>query len=254
MIDLITRVRTQALYDRLLASAKKTASFPFEHHFELDTEQLPKIAGTYNRLANASKADLLGFVHDDIEFLSENWDGIVADLFAEYDADILGVVGSTKYEGGRIFDTGTEHALGHFCCEINGKPSVKILSRAFRYKPARVIDGMLMFARKSYWEKEKFDETFDELFFYDTDFCLRGKVGVTTSILVKHSKPKELYGVYPENLKPITFYAPTFNKKHNLSPKAPGYQGCAMVLAEDFKRMGMDYPHDKFMERRKQHV
>jgi hypothetical protein len=250
VIDLITRVRTPALYERMLASAKKTASDPFEAHFELDTDNLPKIAETYNRLAGESKADILGFVHDDIEFLSDNWDGVIHELFAEYDADIIGVVGTTKYEGGRIFDSGTEHALGHFCCIIGKENAVKILSRAHRYTPASVVDGMLMFCRKSFWDKEPFDMAFDELFFYDTDFCLRGKVGVTTNITVKHSKPAELYGKYPDALKPISFYEEIFNKKHGFTTKEPGYQGCAVVLLSDFERLGINYPHDQFMKRR----
>ncbi len=246
MIDLITRVRTQALYDRMLHSAKQTASFHFQHHSEFDTENLPKIAGTYNRLAASSKAAILGFVHDDIEFLSDNWDGVIEDLFAEYDADIIGVVGSKKYEGGRVFDSGNTYSIGHFCCEINGVPTVKVLSRAHRYVPAQVVDGMLMFCRRSYWAQEKFDESFDELFFYDTDFCLRGQVAVTSSLLVKHSKPQELYGKYPENLKPITFYQPRFNDKHGFVPKEPGPQACAAVLLTNFKTLGQNTIFDEF--------
>lgn len=246
MIDLITRVRSRALYDRMLDSAEKTATDRFEAHHELDAENLPKLAATYNRLAGRSKADILGFVHDDIEFLSNNWDGLIQDLFAEYDADILGVAGTAKYEGGPLFHSGNAFSLGHFACEVNGVPMVKTLARSNRYIPAQVVDGMLLFSRRSTWEKEKFDETFDELFFYDMDFCLRGKVGVTDHITVKHSKPKDLYGKYPENLKPMSFYEPAFNQKHGFVPKPPGPQACAIVSLDDFERMGQSCVFDQF--------
>ncbi len=251
-MDLITRVRTPALHDRLIASAKRTADKPFEFHSELDTENVPKIAETYNRLAESSKSDILCFVHDDIEFISDGWDTTIEDLFAEYDADIIGVVGANKYEGGRVFDAGWEHSLGHFMCELNGVPTIKVLSRFHRYVPAKVVDGMLMFARKDYWEMNKFDLAFDELYFYDTDFCLRGKVGIACGITVKHSKPKELYGVYPEGIKPITFYEPLLNEKHGFTKKASGPQGCAAVLPDDFKKMGMTYVFDQFQKKREQ--
>lgn len=250
MIDLITRVRTPVLYDRMLASAKRTAYGPVYADFELDQEHLPKLAGTYNRLAEKSEADILCFVHDDIEFLSDGWNDGIEELFDEYDADIIGVVGTSKYEGGRIFDAGNAYGMGHFCCEVKGVPYVKAMSKSFRYRTAKVIDGMIMFCRKSFWEKERFDETFDELFFYDTDFCLRGKVGVTCNIFVKHSKPKDLYGKYPDDLKPIGFYEPHFNAKHGFkASKILEAPVCAMTPLESFLKTGQNDLYQWFTEK-----
>lgn len=250
MIDLITRVRDNDLYRRLIQSAFKTADNAFGVFMEDDKDGLPKLAETYNRLGGLATGKILCFVHDDIEFLSDGWDTAVSELFDEYPVDILGVVGSDKYEGGKLFAAGPAHAFGHFCCEVDGAPYVKVLSRSFRYKPVRVVDGMIMFCRRSFFEQNGFDETFDQLFFYDTDLCLRGNVGVTCNVLVKHSKPKELYGKYPAAMNPIEVYEDRFNRKHGfvLTP-VPVMPVCAMAKLEDFEKRGQNDIFDGFMEK-----
>src|SRR4051812_15240028 len=120
MIDLITRVRDTGLYQRMISSAEATCSSPFQNRCEIDTEHKPKCAETYNRLGLKSSADIICFVEDDVEFLEKNWDVHLAEIFAEYQPDILGVIGSTKYEGGKYFDAGYEYGVGM----VAGNPGV----------------------------------------------------------------------------------------------------------------------------------
>lgn len=249
-IDLIVRSQSPMLLDRMLASAHKTANGEFGVLSEMDREGLPKCASTYNRLISESKADILCVLHDDIEFLSKGWDRVACELFLEYKPDILGVVGSKKYNGGRIFDSGRLHGAGHYCAQVNGKPMVKVFSKRYRYQQVAVIDGMIMFMVRKFWQKNPFDESFDELFFYDIDLCLRAKrVAVTSGIFVKHSKPEELFGKYPEAMKPISDYWEQFHLKHGLSPLAVGDQRCASVGLEDFNRLGQNTVFDEFQKR-----
>lgn len=237
-IDLICRYRSEDLLRRLTGSAFKNAIGEFGVISEFDKEGLPKIAESYNRMASKSNADILCFVHDDVEFLSEDWDSTVSDLFEEFEPDVLGVVGVTKYDGGRTFDAGNPHMAGVVCVDQKGTAFVKCLSPKFRYKKAATVDGLIMFVSRKYWESNKFDESFDGLFFYDIDLCLRGNVGITCSILVKHSKPKELYGKYPEAMKPIETYWDAFHAKHGLTSPVLGDQACAMTSLDDFYRNG----------------
>lgn len=233
----------------MVKSALRTACDSVGILSEMDEEGLPRLAQTYNRLGKSSKADILCFVHDDIEFLSDGWDNAVQELFVEYPVDLLGVVGTTEYAGGRLFDAGTQYGLGHYCCEKDGVSKVKFLSKSFRYKPAKVIDGMIMFVRKSFFDRESFDESFDELFFYDMDLCLRGRVGITTNVFVKHSKPQDLYGKYPANLKGIEAYTAAFNAKHGFSERPIGNQVCGSAPLELFLQKGQNELYAGFSER-----
>lgn len=251
MIDLITRVQHESLYNRMITSAQDHAYGLFNALYEKDQDGLPHCAETYNRLAEKAQSDILCFVEDDVEFLSDDWDRIAEEIFLEYDADILGVVGSRSYSGGGYFDSGNDYSEGLICGNHEGKTHVRILGEKKRFVPVKVIDGMLMFVRKSFWEWEKFDqETFDELFYYDTDLCLRSnKVGVTSDILVKHSKPPEFYGKYPKAMKPVTVYEPRLAEKHHLIKQPLGNPICCMVSLETFKQEGQTECFRKFKDK-----
>ncbi len=243
MIELMTRIQSPVLYERMINSAFGNAYGRFLHNTETDIEHMPKCAETYNRLANSSDADILGFVEDDVEFLTQDWDRIVEEIFLEYDCDILGVVGASEYNGGGYFEAGNKSSFGLVACNKSKDEQetyVRILSPRYRYRKVRVIDGMLMFCRKSYWEREPFDEkTFDELFYYDIDLCLKSdKVAITCDLLVKHSKPPEFYGKYPANMKPASAYEPILLERHGLVKKPIANQMCCLVSMETFKKYG----------------
>lgn len=243
MISLITRVQSPTLYDRMTKSANDTAFGEFEAYSEQDKVHLPKCAETYNRLASQCTGDILCFVEDDIEFLSNDWDRIAEDLFTEYDCDILGVVGSTEYHGGLCFEAGREYSFGQVACnksKTEEETWVRILSERFRYKKVKVIDGSLMFVKKDFFLKERFDEkTFDELYFYDFDLCLRSeKVAITSDILVKHSKPPEMHGVYPKHMKTIDQYEPTLLERYGITKRPSRNQTCCFVSMDTLKRDG----------------
>jgi len=243
MIDLMTRIQSKNLYTRMIHSANETCYGAILNHFEIDDVGLPKCAETYNRLGLLSASDILCFVEDDVEFISKDWDRITKDIFAEYECDILGVVGSTKYNGGGYFDAGREYSFGQVACNKSKEEPetwVRVLSEYYRYKKVQVIDGMLMFMTREAFLKEPFDEkTFDELFYYDVDRCLKSdKVAVTSDILVKHSKPPEMYGVYPPAMKTVHQYEPILLERHGLVKKPPKDQTCCFVSLERFKKEG----------------
>ncbi len=244
MIDLITRIQSPKLYERMETSALAT-SYCGSHSFlyEFDDVGLPKCAQTYNALAQMSKADIFCFIEDDVEFISNDWDRIVEEIMAEYDCDILGVVGATEYHGGGYFDAGCATSFGQVACnksKTEQETYVRILSEYYRYKKVKVIDGMLMFAKRESFLKEMFDEkTFDELFYYDIDLCLKSdRVAITSDILVKHSKPPEMYGVYPKNMKTVDQYEPALLERHGLTKRPAKDQTCCMVSLETFNKSG----------------
>lgn len=243
MIQLITRIQNMGLYERMMRSARNTAFSAVHRSHEIDTEGLPKCAETYNRLAFKSNAEIFCFVEDDVEFVSNDWDRIAEELFAEYDCDILGVVGASEYHGGGYFEAGRENSFGQVACNKSKNDQetwVRVLSEHHRFKKVKVVDGMLMFVRREAFLREPFDEkTFDELFYYDIDLCLKSdKVAITSEILVKHSKPPELYGKYPANMKTVDQYELIFLDRHGLTKRPIGDQTCCFVSLDRFKKDG----------------
>ncbi len=243
MIELMTRIQSPKLYERMKLSAIDTSCSPILFSSETDDIGLPKCAETYNRLAFKSKADIFCFVEDDVEFISLDWDRIAEDIFLEYNPDILGVVGASEYHGGGYFEAGRDHSFGHVACnrsKFEQDTCVRVLSEYYRYKKVKVIDGMLMFVRRDFFLREPFDEkVFDELFYYDIDLCLKSdRVAITSDILVKHSKPPEFYGKYPANMKTVDQYEPILMERHGLVKKPTQDQTCCMVSLEMFRKQG----------------
>jgi len=178
-------------------------------------------------------ADILLFVHDDVVFLTEGWDAKVRDALA-LGFDVVGVVGSKEYNGGMVFDAGREHSTGRVCGLKDGKRVVRIFNHRAEIEPVKVVDGLLMATTREHFLKTQFDESFDGLFFYDTDFCLRSNCAVV-DILVSHEKPDHLRGVYPPDLRPITDYAPKLNAKYGFPAVTPiGDQSCEAVSLADY--------------------
>lgn len=248
-IDIITRIRDDELYERMVNSAKLEAFFPVSFLSEKDRDGLPHLASTYNRLGSLSDADILVFCHDDAVFMDPGWDVELADEFSETGADILGVVGTDKYIGGNIFLSGHPHCFGKYATlRPDGRNWVQIASPRQKNKRLQVVDGFFLAVRGDHFKKEGFDESFDELWFYSEDLCLRSKVCLS-DILMGHWKPPRLYGKYPPAMKSQEAYSDRFYKKWEiLPPKDPGDMRCAETPLEDFVRFGQDFIFEKFIQ------
>ncbi len=226
------------LYLRMQNSARQTASGDIKFSTTFD-DGLPKLAETYNLLGSVSDADILLFVHDDVIFLSKGWDKKIEEAF-KLGFNVAGVVGSQKYRGGMVFDSGRQHSAGKLAYLQNGKRMVKLMANRSEIEPVKVVDGLLMAAdRKHFLKAGGFDWQFDGLFYYDMDFCLRSNC-VVIDALVSHEKPADIWGKYPEDMKPMEYYAPAFNKKHGFKADPPvGDQSCQQIAYEDYALDGV---------------
>lgn len=244
MIDIICRVKYNDLYARMQESALRTARCVTPGFITQIDDGQPKIAESYNRLGSISRASILVFVHDDVEFLSDGWD--VALL--ESDHEINGVIGTVKYEGGRIFHAGTEYGRGKYVSDINGEKAVKIMSPCRSGDIIAAVDGMFMAVKRDHFARHKFDQNFDGLFFYDLDYCLGHDCGIA-DILIGHYKPKEYFGVYPKDMKPIGNYWGEFHAKHGLNPKSQEDQAVGAVPLDDYLKIGHEQAYKLYKER-----
>ena len=247
MIDVICRVRYHELFERMVKSAKQTALGQIGFLAEYDKVDIPNLAQTYNCLGLESRADILVFCHDDVVYLTPGWDAEVRKALGNY--DIVGVVGATKYGGGGLFNLGHPYIVGKYLCHIAGKPFVKILS-PHSSGPVVAVDGFWMAVRRKHFEREKFDPQFDQLYFYDIDYCYRGRCGIV-DILLGHYKPADLVGKYPIGMKNMQDYTDKLYKKHNIEVvRDPGDDTCLKVSLETFARDGQAKVFEQFFPKR----
>ena len=156
------------------------------------------------------------------------------------DSEIVGVVGTDKYIGGKLFSSGFPHIIGKYVTTMDGHKVVKIGSDSKRTK-VKAVDHFFMAVSRSYFQKEKFDVAFDGLFFSDIDYCLRSDKVYVADILMGHYKPEDLRGKYPEDMKPIEHFSKAFHEKHGLNQNVPDNpQNCAMVDMQTYSDMGQD--------------
>ena len=251
-IEIITRIQDDELYARMKKSAEEEAFGPVSFSSEKDKDGLPHLADTYNRLGGRSDVDFIVFCHDDAVFMEPGWNEKLIDEFKETGADILGVVGTDKYIGGNIFLSGNPNCFGKYATlRQDGKNYVQIASPSRKNKRLQVVDGLFLAVRGDHFKSVKFDESFDELWFYAEDFCLRSNVFLS-DILMGHWKPPRLYGKYPDALKPQSDYAERFYTRYGIAPPEEGAwrpkTKCAETPIEDFRRFGQDFIFEKFAQ------
>ncbi|WP_025144456.1 glycosyltransferase [Pedobacter jeongneungensis] len=196
MISVITCSISKAKLALLQNSLQATTSCEYELIAIDNSNNNYSICQAYNLGARKSKFDVLCFVHEDIEFLTPNWDQYLLGHLKEPDIALLGILGNTVKT---IYPSGVYSPV----LESNRINQVQKLSHGSdqhyyinpleeKRSEVATLDGMLLGTTKKYWEKANFDEALLEGFHgYDVDFSLAmgqlGKVVVVYDILIAHS-------------------------------------------------------------------
>ena len=150
------------------------------------------LANAYNIGIEKARFDIICFLHEDIEFLTEKWGVILLNKFSKHNASCIGIAG-TDYlsEDGIWFSAGVPYVKGKIIHSTNGKEQLDQYSEYLKDENAVVIDGVFIAARKETAASIRFDENlFDRFHFYDIDFSFRlaqkNKLIVTQDISLKH--------------------------------------------------------------------
>ncbi len=247
-IDILTRVQHPELYQRMMASAHATVNGAV-YFISEQNDGLPKLAESYNRMVKDAKSDIVVLCHDDAAFMSDGWDDALDDAFRDPWVNVVGVVGSKNYKGGDVFFAGSKESVGAYVGRVNDVVAVKLFSGDEGVTPCDVVDSFFMAVRRKTLIDNPFDEQFDGLFFYDTDFMLRVKGVAVAPILMAHHKPQKYYGIYPKNMGLAVDYWDKFHKKHGLRPELPGDQRCAVIGLDDLEQMGRNKAYQGFVDR-----
>ena len=151
----------------------------------------------YNRGAAEANGRVLVFMHEDVWMLEREWDAVLLKKFRELpEMQILGVAGSAYLVDSPYAlwaAAGIPYTFGKVVHLIEKSEEffLSVFNDRDGDQEAVVVDGLWFAARKTLFEKCRFDgETFTRFHFYDLDICMQalefGKIFVTTDIRVLH--------------------------------------------------------------------
>ena len=152
------------------------------------------LTAVYNHGLDKAATDIVIFMHDDIQFLKENWGRDIIKLFNEnQDYGIIGVAGSAYFDKKGSWWDYTDDRYGQVMHRQGLRSWVSHYSDLLgdKLQEVCVIDGLFMAVNRNRITK-RFDENLNGFHFYDIDFCLsnfldkKTKIGVTTLIRIVH--------------------------------------------------------------------
>jgi len=151
------------------------------------------LSEVYNEILDESTNDIVVFVHDDLEFDTNNWGVKLMKLFERNpEQGIIGLAGTKYFSDNGCWWTVQGSMYGVVNHKHEGKKWTSSYSKDLgnKIEPTVIVDGLFIALNKNNI-KHAFDETIDGFHFYDLGFCLPNylegvPVGVTTQIRVTH--------------------------------------------------------------------
>ncbi|KEO75288.1 glycosyltransferase [Anditalea andensis] len=179
-------------------SIDQTIGVPYELIAFNNKNDSKGITTVYNQGVAKAKYEHLCFVHEDVNFCTNEWGKKIIEQFKDTDIGLIGVAGS-KYKamipsGWRPGTTGRFtkiNMIQHFKYSNKTKTHQNINSENESLSHVACIDGLFFASRKSILQKIPFDEVNLKGFHgYDVDISIaigqHYKVAVTYDILLEH--------------------------------------------------------------------
>lgn len=194
MISVIICSREKSIKDNLAKNIQDTIGCDYELVVINNSNNKYSIFKAYNLGIEKSKGNLLCFMHDDIIYHTQNWGGILENIFKENpEAGLIGVAGSklkTKMPS-PWWNTFPEYSITNIIQHFNSNKSVRTNSgfKGDTEVEVAAIDGVFMVLKN---HNNIFFNT-DAIGFHNYDFnlsmeiCIKGlKVLVTNRIEIEH--------------------------------------------------------------------
>ncbi len=175
----------------------QTIGVPFEI-IAIENKRVMGICKAYNLGAAKAKFPYLCFVHEDIEFKTQNWaNSLIAKFESDDQTGLIGVAGTTYKSlapggwGNVSKETDRLNIIQHY--KDNREPEYCNQTNK-DFEQVECVDGVFLFTKRSIYQENKFDEnTFTDFHCYDLDFSLSiyqtKKVFVTNQVLIEHFSP-----------------------------------------------------------------
>lgn len=174
MISIIICSRKTDLDTTLKSNIDATIGVEHEIIFINNSQNHYNIFQAYNLGVLKSKYETLCFMHDDIQFLTQDWGKLVIETYYDEKVGAIGIAGSpyvswtpgTWWSAGinaQNVSHGTLKATEYFEPLISNKFSEVLL-----------LDGVWFCIRKKLFQKIRFDEmTYQGFHMYDMDICMQ---------------------------------------------------------------------------------
>lgn len=216
MLSIIISSYQPEFYSALKKNIAETIGIPYEI-IKIDNPNLMGICEAYNKGASLSKYDYLLFVHEDVIFHTNNWGGVIVDIFNEDEnVGLIGVAGSkvkTKAPSG-WWSCPENYKVINILQHVNSKVEKWDFGENEKVTEVAAIDGVFMITKKT--ADLYFDERLKGFHNYDlflSTFIKRKneKIVVTKDILIEHfsngnvnfdwfKKALTFYKLYKKNL------------------------------------------------------
>ena len=234
MISIIISSYNDKYFTSLSCNIKKTIGVPYEI-IKIDNPGLMGLTQAYNKGASSASFSILLFIHEDIEFVTQNWGIKIIETLKKTNCGLLGIAGSTyksKMISGWYQINSDNKEVNRFNYIQEFKYSIeetcKKLSNPLDEEISKVValDGVFLAVNKYIWDEIKFDENLKNFHAYDLDYSL--SVGekydnyVIYNVLIKHFSE----GYTNKQWLLDTLY---INKKHCIQlPKSTSYIDSAL--------------------------
>jgi hypothetical protein len=200
MISVIICFRSGEYFDLLSRNINATIGVEHEIIGIENYKNQHSICAAYNKGGEKARYAYLCFVHEDVEFVTENWGQKLIEHFKDERTGLVGVAGNT-YKSKipttwpqsvlQGIETRRINIIQHYKRAVKEKEHV-VLNPLNEIKSQVVnLDGVLLVTTKSLWQLYKFDESLLKGFHgYDLDLSLKigqsHKLYVVYDVLLHH--------------------------------------------------------------------
>lgn len=188
MLSVIICSRNPKLADRLKRNIASTIGVPFEYIVIDNSHNKHSLFSAYNEGIQQSRFQLLCFLHEDVEFVSNDWGKNLSAHLSKPNSGIVGLCGG-MYQS-RVPSSWSlfEHTKNIIQSDKKGKLRLYELSEGYdkqHEKPVVGLDGVFLAARRDLFNYITFDKhTFYGFHTYDLDICIQAHVLGYTNIAV----------------------------------------------------------------------
>ena len=202
MLSIILSSYQNDLFNQFESSVKATVGLGFQYEIiKIDNPGLMGICEAYNLGASKARYPYLLFVHEDVQFETQDWGTILIEYLKQPEIGVVGLAGATR-KAKMISSWYQIVTAGKDANRYNYKQTYKFVNRAtklqlnnpFLEKSSCVLtlDGLFLAIENSKFKQFKFDQILLKSFHgYDLDFSLnvatRYQNIVVYDILVLHS-------------------------------------------------------------------
>ncbi len=187
MLSIITCSRRPVPNESLVNNLKNTVGLEYELISIDNSKNEYSIFSAYNKGIDLSKYEHLCFIHDDVDFKTQDWGQKVVKHLQIPDSGIFGVAGGDIMS--RVpNDWATLNPCAYMIYGQTATQDEEMVVFPNDYnqstKSVLMLDGVFLFARKELFKTISFDESFNGFHGYDYDISLQSHVAGYTNYVI----------------------------------------------------------------------